>query len=1494
MKTETITSQIMRTLVLLLLFFVSGFAYAQPPINNPTPYEVCDDNYDGFATFDLHSKDPEITNNSGYQIIYYLSQVDAQNETNAILQNANFIGSTNQILWVRVIDPLDPLNPAFTTLNLVVNPKPTANQPPDMIVNENPFDGSAVFNLNDQIGYIGAGSGDIVTFHIGITDAEISINPIMNPSAFVNLINPQTIGVRVTNPVTGCYTTTSFNLIVNPSILNNPITYAVCDDNNDGVSCSFVLSTQDAVISSQSGVQISYFLTATDAQTASNAIPKDVAYCNINVPNTQTLYVRVVDPADPNNPSFTTLNLVVNPSPNFSITNTNLCSGSEAIIMAVNNVSAGNYAYSWTVPSSTNPGNVSTFNTSTPGVYSVLITDVSSGCTTTLTTTVTALANVSPTFTIPSTFCEGLITTLPQTADNGVIGTWSSALSIGTNTYTFSPYVGQCASNYSETISVNALPSANQAPDLAVVDTNPYDGFSTFDLTSQNTIIFGGQTGMGITYYPTPADAISGTNQILNPATFINVTFHQETIGVRVTNNSTGCYSITSFNLVVNDPNNVYIPDANFKAKLIALGVDSSGDGNIQYAEAAAVTTEINVTGSSIADLTGFEAFTNVPILRCTNNNLSSINLSNLPNLKTLECGFNSNLTSLNLTYLVALDTLRTFNTNLSSINVNNLTSLKHLDCSYNHISSLNVSNLTSLKILNCASNWLTSLDVTPLTQLETLNCSMNQLPTINVAPLVNLINLICSNNGIHTLTLSNMPNLEHLEYGNNQSTSLTFSNVPNMKYLDCAGNSISSLNASVLPLLESLDCSGNHLTFINVTGLTHLSYFTLALNQMTSINVSGLSSLNNFNCSSNQLTTLNVSGLNSLTALTASNNSITTTDLTNLPNLVTVAVDYNQLSALDLTGSANVNNLNCNNNQLTSLNITGLVNLSWLDCHQNQLTAVNFNGLTNLANALCEHNLFTTLDFSGAPAFSNLGCGYNPNLTSINIKNGNPYINTNNLWVEVPNLVFVCADDAELPYINQIFTQCSITNAVLNTYCSFVPGGNYNTITGQIKLDANNNGCDSNDLPQPLIKVNISDSTNTGATFTDANGNYKFYTQTGSFDITPEVENPSWFSFSPTTATISFADANNNTATQNFCIVPNGSHQDLEIVIEPIDFARPGFYAQYKIVFRNKGNISVSGSLNINYNDALLDFIAATTAPSSQTTGVLNWDYTNLLPFESRSFYVTFYVNSPTATPPVNIGTILNFSATINPVTTDENPSDNQSEFSQMVIGSFDPNAITCIEGASVSPIEIGNYLHYGITFENTGNYFAENVVVKDVIDTTKYDINSIQLLNTSHPAYTRITGNVVEFIFKNINLAASSGTPPVGGHGDVLFKIKSLSSLVAGDFVEKNAKIYFDYNAPIDTNVSQTTYAVLSNSVHQLDSSISLYPNPTNGAVNISSNFNIKSVELYDVQGRILETSIEQNSNIKFDISEKQNGVYFLKINSENGSKEEKIIKE
>src|SRR4051812_46705699 len=84
----------------------------------------------------------------------------------------------------------------------------------------------------------------------------------------------------------------------------------------------------------------------------------------------------------------------------------------------------------------------------------------------------------------------------------------------------------------------------------------------------------------------------------------------------------------------------VNIPDANFKAKLIALGVDTNLDGEIQQSEASEPSS-LNVNNSGIADLTGIQYFTNLYYLQCSNNLLSDLNLTGLLNLQILDCSNN-------------------------------------------------------------------------------------------------------------------------------------------------------------------------------------------------------------------------------------------------------------------------------------------------------------------------------------------------------------------------------------------------------------------------------------------------------------------------------------------------------------------------------------------------------------------------------------------------------------------------------------------------------------------------------------------------------------------------------------------------------------------------------------------------------------------------------------------------------------------------------------
>ncbi|MBN8566022.1 MAG: T9SS type A sorting domain-containing protein, partial [Flavobacteriales bacterium] len=285
-----------------------------------------------------------------------------------------------------------------------------------------------------------------------------------------------------------------------------------------------------------------------------------------------------------------------------------------------------------------------------------------------------------------------------------------------------------------------------------------------------------------------------------------------------------------------------------------------------------------------------------------------------------------------------------------------------------------------------------------------------------------------------------------------------------------------------------------------------------------------------------------------------------------------------------------------------------------------------------------------------------------------------------------------------------------------------------------------------------------------------------------------------------------------------------------------------------------------------------------------------LQWDYADLMPFESRSIVVSMQINPPTDPEnPVNIDDVLVFTSVILPQAGDEMVQDNTFVFNQTVVGSYDPNDITCLQGDVVPPSEIGNYLHYVIRFENTGNAPAENIVVKVEIDSNQFDTNSLQMLSSSHDAYVRMNGNKIEFIFENIQLES-------GGHGNILLKMKTKPTLQVGDMVAKKANIYFDYNFPIVTNEAETLFQALSVVNPVVDNLISIYPNPVKDVVNITikENSTIKTIELYDVQGRLLQTQLVNDVHSELNVSSRANGLYFIKINTDKGTKVEKLVKE
>jgi type IX secretion system substrate protein len=607
--------------------------------------------------------------------------------------------------------------------------------------------------------------------------------------------------------------------------------------------------------------------------------------------------------------------------------------------------------------------------------------------------------------------------------------------------------------------------------------------------------------------------------------------------------------------------------------------------------------------------------------------------------------------------------------------------------------------------------------------------------------------------------------------------------------------------------------------------------------------------------------------------------NLINLSGLTNLVNLDLFSIrphtfpyNYDKVNVA-LTGCTNLIDLNIYNS-CVNINYCEIPNLKYLNCSYlegGESEIFDFSCLNRLETLDISENVINKLILKNGSVLTSLNLGLND--------------------AQGIGAMYICIDDNEFELAQVLAQLESGFTANISTYCSFTPGGTFYTIQGSNKYDSNNNGCDVSDNALSNLKFTITDGTNSGNIISNTSGNYSISVGAGTHTITPNLENPNYFNVSPAAVNVTFP-TQTSPFTQNFCVTANGVHPDLEVVIVPLTPSRPGFDATYKLVYKNKGNQMQSGSVNLTFNDAVLDFVLATPVTTNQTVNNLSWDFANLLPFETREILVTLNLNSPMESPAVNSGDVLNYTATISSAVTDDLPNDNVFAFNQTVVNSFDPNDKTCLEGATIAPSEVGKYVHYMIRFENTGTFPAENIVVKDIIDTNKFDINSLVPMKGSHSFVTNITsGNKVEFIFENINLPFDDAN----NDGYVAFKIKTKPTLVVGNTFSNSANIYFDYNSPIVTNTATTTVATLSNQDFGFESYFMLYPNPVNDVLNIETKQTIEvtSISIYNQLGQLVLVVPNAQDMKSVDVSSLSAGNYFIKVNSDKGTSNTKFIK-
>ena len=116
--------------------------------------------------------------------------------------------------------------------------------------------------------------------------------------------------------------------------------------------------------------------------------------------------------------------------------------------------------------------------------------------------------------------------------------------------------------------------------------------------------------------------------------------------------------------------------------------------------------------------------------------------------------------------------------------------------------------------------------------------------------------------------------------------------------------------------------------------------------------------------------------------------------------------------------------------------------------------------------------------------------------------------------------------------------------------------------------------------------------------------------------------------------------------------------------------------------------------------------------------------------------------------------------------------------------------------------------------------------------------------------------------------------------------------TAYVAGSDKEATLEFYVvAFNDDTESAPSETyTIVIQDDAVEELTSSFNIYPNPVNDVLFIETEMNVEEVVVYDVNGR---QQGNKTTGQHIDVKNLSNGVYFVKVKTENGEVVRRFIK-
>ena len=337
---------------------------------------------------------------------------------------------------------------------------------------------------------------------------------------------------------------------------------------------------------------------------------------------------------------------------------------------------------------------------------------------------------------------------------------------------------------------------------------------------------------------------------------------------------------------------------------------------------------------------------------------------------------------------------------------------------------------------------------------------------------------------------------------------------------------------------------------------------------------------------------------------------------------------------------------------------------------------------------------------------------------------------------------------------------------------------------------------------------------------------------------------------------------------------------------------SRCGFLSNYWIQVYNYSCSEFSGNLEVNISEKS-EYAELITGGELTNSHTITYDLADL-PIGSISTFRAA-VRMPSFE---FLGEIIKDSY----VLSDDLGDQIQLDTSSFILGcAYDPN------DKSIQPDRSEDYggqyilnedLEYLIRFENVGNDSAINIKVIDNI--SEYlDLETLEIIATSHNyRYTlNQSTRVLTVYFDNIYLPDNKTNEPES-HGFIKYSIRPHENLDEFTNIDNEARIYFDFNPPILTNKTQSTFvsdlSLLTSVKTVMDKAYSIiYPNPTNDflSIELSDDQKINSIQIFRINGELVKEFRDVKEKLK--IAELNSGVYLIHIKTNSKTYNNKFVK-